>query len=973
MRRAAGVCLLALLAAAGTRGAEAASRVLPGLAFRVLRTPHFRVYYHQGLEPQARLLAGVAESVWAEVPARLGLPAPTTTHVLLVDQDDSANGWATPLPYDTVMVTAAWPAPSEILGNAREWLRLVFTHEYTHVLLLHQSRGYARAVKWIFGRVPLAFPNLFLPGWSIEGLATFSESRFTGEGRLNAGDSFTIVTERVRRSGPERMDQVTGGQVEWPAGLGPYLYGGFFAEYLAARFGDEKLGELGRRTAGRLPYLASGAYRPVFGQGLGELWTEYQEALGAGAGASPAGTDAATRRQLTREGYYVSTPRFAADGRTIVYGRRNADDFPAVAVHRIGTDERAPVEPSRGRRLAVRYGGEQLSVHGRLVFFDRADYEVNVAWRSDLYAADIESGRVQRLTHGARLVAPDVSPDGRLLACINVAGGGRRLEVYRVDGTTIGEIRLTLVGPLGDPGALFGSPRWSPDGARLAVEHRRAGGPSEIVVFDTGSRQARVIVAGGRERNLTPAWAPGGRTVLFSSDRVGRSFQIYAADAESGEVTPVLAAAGGAQWPEVSPDGRRLVYVGCTPAGYDLFETAYPLAQASVPAASASPAAPVDQQVASSTDQRAGRSPSARYRPFFTLLPRSWQPAADYSDSRLRLGLSTGGADLLGRQAFGVGALWRVHAGSDALYGPHRARPDWNAFYVYDRWRPSMFVVASDETTFHPQSVAGVPQADAELRERKVAVGTSVPVAGVRRSQVFRAAFDIEHDTLRTVLGDLTFDRNAFQAGWAFDSARQFGYSISPEQGIAAGVTSEQVRAAFGADGDADAFSAEVRSYARVGPGHSVLAARVAAGIATGDARVARRFYLGGPQAGGLIDFGHEALSLLRGFDDQAFAATHVGGANVEYRFPVWRIERGRGNWPLFLRTLHGAVFADVGQVWDDGFSWADYKSSVGAELSVDIVLGFGAPFTVSTGAAKTFQGGHPFGSGAYVRVGRAF
>jgi len=181
------------------------------------------------------------------------------------------------------------------------------------------------------------------------------------------------------------------------------------------------------------------------------------------------------------------------------------------------------------------------------------------------------------------------------------------------------------------------------------------------------------------------------------------------------------------------------------------------------------------------------------------------------------------------------------------------------------------------------------------------------------------------------------------------------------------------VRVALGADGNADAFSAEVRGYARVGPGHGVLAARLAAGVASGDANVVRRFYLGGAQAGGLIDFGNEALSLLRGFDDQSFVATHVGGANLEYRFPLWRIERGKGNWPLFLRTLHGAVFGDLGQAWDHQFSWDDYKASIGAEVSVDVVLGFGAPFTVSTGAAKTFQGGQPFGRGAYVRVGRAF
>ena len=37
------------------------------------------------------------------------------------------------------------------------------------------------------------FPNLFLPKWQIEGLATYEESVLTGEGRLHAGDFRAIV------------------------------------------------------------------------------------------------------------------------------------------------------------------------------------------------------------------------------------------------------------------------------------------------------------------------------------------------------------------------------------------------------------------------------------------------------------------------------------------------------------------------------------------------------------------------------------------------------------------------------------------------------------------------------------------------------------------------------------------------------------------------------------------------------------
>lgn len=978
MRRRLAVALLVLLSAWPASGA---SRFLPGLTFRVLHTPHFRVYYHQGEEQLARQLARVAESVYATVPPRLGLPAPAVTHVILANQDDTANGWATPLPYDTVMVTAAWPAPSELIGNTNDWLRLVFTHEYTHILQLHQSRGWARAVRFVFGRAPLAFPNLFLPQWQVEGLATFEETRSTGHGRLASGDSLALVRDRIREAGRERLDQLNGGQVEWPGGTGAYLYGGFFTEYLAKRFGEEKLGELARRTAGRLPYFASPAFRATFGQGLGELWKQYQDSLAAsgGEGTGCGDGDGGGCRRVTDHGYYVTTPRFTSDGR-LVYATSNPHDQPALMLRHSGAslarqEQVARHDAPSERRLTTRYGGEQISVHGGMVYYDQADYAVNVAWRSDLYAADLSSGRTQRLTRGARLLAPDVSPDGRRLAAVKLAADGtRQLALFRVEGTDVGRLLLAEQ-PLPAAGleGNYGSPRWSPDGTRLAAERFLPGGPSEIVVLDPGSGASRVAVTAARGRNLTPAWLADGRSLLFASDREGGAFRVLSVSLETGETRTVLAPTGGALSPEVSPDGRRMVFVGYTPEGYDLYEA--PLAPGPVATSDFSPQDVLTANAGSSpTTALASAANDRSYHPLFTLLPRAWAPAGDTADGNLRLGLSAGGVDVLGRHAFGVTTLWRVQGGSDAMFGPHRTRPDWNAFYAYDRWRPTFFVAASDETSFLRQYFRGSRVADAELRETNASVGLTVPFLFLRHGQMWQTAFNVQRDTLRSLRGEEAYYRNALQTGWAFSSAHFFGFSVSPEQGVSIGITSEQVREAFGAGGRADAYTAEIRGYARLGGRHSVLAARAGVGVANGDANVARVFYLGGPSpAGGLIDFGNGAFSMLRGFADKEFAATHVGVANLEYRFPIWRIERGRGTWPLFLRTLHAAVFADVGHVWDHRFSWSGTKSSLGAELSLDSVIGFGLPVTIAAGVARPWDGDRFRAPAAYVRLGRAF
>ena len=58
-----------------------------------------------------------------------------------------------------------------------------------------------------------------------------------------------------------------------------------FHQYLADRFGVEKLGALADATARRVPYTASPVFSKVFGKSLDTLWREYQGAAESAAAA----------------------------------------------------------------------------------------------------------------------------------------------------------------------------------------------------------------------------------------------------------------------------------------------------------------------------------------------------------------------------------------------------------------------------------------------------------------------------------------------------------------------------------------------------------------------------------------------------------------------------------------------------------------------------------------------------------------
>ena len=101
--------LLLVVAVFATGGAvQASDRYDPRLRFRTLATRNFDIHFHQGEDALAQRLAALAEAVATELEPKLGRPN-GRVHVILVNQDDVSNGWATPVPFNVIEIVAAAP------------------------------------------------------------------------------------------------------------------------------------------------------------------------------------------------------------------------------------------------------------------------------------------------------------------------------------------------------------------------------------------------------------------------------------------------------------------------------------------------------------------------------------------------------------------------------------------------------------------------------------------------------------------------------------------------------------------------------------------------------------------------------------------------------------------------------------------------------------------------------------------------
>jgi len=969
--------------------AIARAQIPSDAAWRVIDTPHFRVHYTPGMEALARRAGARAEEAYTEISAVLVRPPRGRVDLLVADNVDYSNGFATPFPRNRVVLFAHPPVDDPTLAFYDDWMQLVITHELTHVFHLDFTRGLPRIPRYVFGRLPLGFPETTTTSWEKEGLATYLESRLTRAGRVRG----TIHEMQLRTAVLEGrffpIDRASGEPASWPGGSTRYVYGSMFLQYLSERHGERAAGEFVRRYGGQvIPFLNDRAARAAYGVSFTRAWSEWRAELETRyrREADSLRAIGITEPQvLTRAGYRAEFPRWSPDGRWISY---------AAQTGREEAQQRLVDGDGNERAIASRttLAPASWTADGGSLVTSMIDLRDPFRAHSDLYRVSADGGR-ERMTEGARLLQPDVARDGRIVALR--AGGGTTVPVV-IDAA--GGAPRELVAPSLD--VQWAWPRWSPDGTRIAISRWRQGGFYDVVILDASGR-VLAEVTGDRAVDTAPAWSPDGRWVLFSSDRTGIA-NLYAWDTDAGRLMQVTNVLTGAFEPDVSPDGRWIAFQYYRSDGYYI---------ARIPFAPETwrPAPPVRPQVAPASAQpdpdRGAAGPSHAYSALRTVLPAYWEPTWISSGTfGEAVGVSTGGNDVVERHFWGAtGAVYlddgRFEGGAAYVFRGLR-NPALGAS-VFQDWSVPLRVAVDG-----PAGPAIVDLLERERSADAVATFTRPRFRSFAWLSLGAGLRDRELQWSDPALApEIALDRPPELGAVAtvgVSTARGYDFSISTQDGFVAAASVEGRRATRPREGEtvhrgytrADGRLQAYRGFRGWGFARHVLAVRAVGGADFGSSP---QYFAVGGTTGDAVAFplstgaalGGTRDLFVRGWEDATQFGDRAVAATAEWRFPLALVERGFRLVPVNLDRLWGTMFVDAGTAWCvEGcdpeiatlFTKPDPLVSAGAELGADMVLGFNVRFRLRGGVAVPLSNAATFagvrerpGAKLYLTAGQSF
>ena len=425
----------------------------------------------------------------------------------------------------------------------------VSCHEAVHYVQFQEVDELWYYLNLAFG--DLLDPNIFLESYFLEGLATYYEGRLDKDtGRPHSPIWRGLFESGVAlRQGEIHSGDLSSAQRELLPFGGNYVVGMHFIEWLARRYGVEKLWQLidvqGRSWIGVLG--VSFRFMWVYGKGPGELVDEWRDSL---RHSGPWRTRPASQSVLDPDLGYFARLASAPDGTmaTITVGRDTASRLRLYAPDGTLRREVSLTQFLPGRSTIAT---NPLSVSGlsfpddaRRLYFVLADVGINGDTAPKLVELDGRDGQLLRTWETPDSIGGGVSPDGQ--SYVFVRSHGDTGDLWMVDLISGAQTQLTR-----NRGRItLGAPALAADG-RVVFARKVADDFDLWLRMPDGSERA--LTTDGKFNYSPRWWGPDAVLALHEVD--GRT-QAVRIDVASGQISLVSDAPFVVLDPVPLPGGR---------------------------------------------------------------------------------------------------------------------------------------------------------------------------------------------------------------------------------------------------------------------------------------------------------------------------------------------------------------------------------------------------------------------------------
>lgn len=922
------LAIVSTLIKEGAEFSSAATKFDPSLKWQVIKSQNFSIYFYQGEEEIAQECADIAEDVHKKLQTFLAWSPKEKVSIVVADNDDRANAFAILFPHNTIYVTLTTLPPIVIGSRFSNWLKFVIIHEYTHIIHLDMVKGFPGFIRTVFGRVPyVSFPNQLQPLWLIEGLAAYEETNLT-EGGRGKEPLFDMILRMAFLEGQlNSLDQISSSSLQtFPDGIVSYLYGVSICQYIANRYGEDKLKEIAHNYSNSFPYLfvfgalpggghitmnVNTAIRKAIGINATQLFREWKQYLNKYYSKYSSKAKEGKSQELTRKGYFIFNPTWSPEGKYIAYFEDNKESYPSLRIiSRDGAIDKKMIE------CKFVSEGFSFSPQGNEIVYAELICHNNFSNYSYLFTYNLNSKKKRELLTTLRAKDPCFSPNGKKILFVTNERGYSNLAII-----DMADLNITYLTEHKDRIQYY-TPTFSPDGSKIAFS-RWKDGFQDICIADQEGQNITPIIE-DKSMDIHPSWSPDGKYILFSSDRNG-IFNLYAFSIKDKKLYQITNVVGGSFDPAISPDGEKIAFVSYSSKGYDIH-----LMDVNTTDWKEVSLETTQVETKSFIPQKAFSNYQVHpYKPLPSLSPKFWIPLISidqitYSNGKKSktslsgLGFATHSKDVLNKHSFDLFSIYDIN----------NKKLRFSLTYNNDQLYPTIGIGLKED---------GINWASITL-----------PINRIRSRQS---------------LSILAF-HGGFESRWDYTNIQKYGFSISPTDGRSTSLTYKKETKSFGSSLDNNELIVDWKEYIRLPLRNQVLGLRLAGG--GGDGLI----YLGGELGTEDIVMGETSFP-LRGYEYNSFCGKKVLVSSIEYRFPMKNIEQGWSVFPVFFDRMHGAIFVDCGKVWRELQGWKGVKLGGGVELRLDTHLLYSTPWTIRVGVAYGFNKGGETRS--YVGGGLSF